>query len=72
MDKDRVIELFNKQTEEDKLYIITGIFQSLQDNSNDKKLQSEIDNLKKELVLYKKNSSKIVREYVNNELKNQE
>jgi len=72
MDKDRIIELFKKQTEEDKLYIVTGIFQSLQTNSNDEKFQSEIANLKNELEEYKKISSKFIREHVNNVMKKKE
>jgi hypothetical protein len=72
IDKDRIIELSKKQIKEDRIYIITGIIESLSEENGNNKLQSEIENLRKELDLYKKNSSKIIREYVNSELKKQE
>ncbi|SHF50429.1 hypothetical protein [Dysgonomonas macrotermitis] len=72
MKKDKIIEQSIKHKKEDRIHIITSILQSLSEEDNNNKLQVEIDILKKELDLYKKNSSKIIREYVNNELKKQE
>lgn len=68
IDKDRIVELFLKQPKEDRIYIITQMINSLSDDNANTKLQSEIESLKKEVDLYKKNSSKIVRDYIKKEL----
>ncbi len=68
IDRDRIVELFLKQSKEDRIYIITQMINSLSDDNANTKLQSEIEGLKKEVDLYKKNSSKIVRDYIKKEL----
>lgn len=68
IDRDRIVELFLKQSKEDRIYIITQMISSLTEDNMNTKLQSEIESLKKEVDLYKKNSSKIVRDYIKREL----
>lgn len=68
IDKVRIVELFLKQSKEDRIYIITQMISSLTEDNTNTKLQSEIESLKKEVDLYKKNSSKIVRDYIKKEL----
>jgi hypothetical protein len=70
IDKDRIIELALKQPKEDQLYIINGIVKGLSEDNANAKLENEVEKLKVELNLYRSNSSKLVKDYVNKELKN--
>jgi len=72
IDKDRIIELALKQEKQDQLYIINGIVKSLSEDNTNVKLMNEVEKLKIELKLYKDNSPKVVKEHVNNELKEME
>lgn len=72
IDKDRIIELALKQPKEDQLYIINGIVQGLSEDNTNAKLENEVEKLKVELKLYKDNSPKVVKDHVNNELKEME
>ncbi len=70
IDKDRIIELALKQPKEDQIYIINGIVKGLSEDNANAKLENEVEKLKVELNLYRSNSSKLVKDYVNKELKN--
>lgn len=69
IDKDRIIELSLKQPKEDQIYIINGIIKGLSEDNSNSKLENEVEKLKVELKLYKDNSPKVVKDHVNNELK---
>ncbi len=64
MNRDRIIELFNKQSKEDKEYIIAEIIKSLSENEDYNKLKSEMENIKLELFYYKENSPKVVKDHI--------
>lgn len=69
IDKDRIIELFKKQSEEDKLYIINEMIKSLSVNEGNTKLREENEKLKLKLKLYRENSPKIVNDHIANQTK---
>ncbi|MFV0420164.1 MAG: hypothetical protein ACK5KT_15725 [Dysgonomonas sp.] len=70
MNRDRIIELFKKQTQEDKEYIITEIIKSLSVRNEEEKLKKEIDKLNDKLNLYMQYTSTIVKHEINEKLKN--
>lgn len=70
MNKERIVELFKKQTKEDKEYIITEIIKFLSVSNEEEKLKKEIDKLNDKLSLYMHYTSTIVKQEINEILKN--
>lgn len=70
INRDRIIELFKKQTQEDKEYIITEIIKSLSVSNEEEKLKKEIEKLNDKLSLYMHYTSTIVKQEINEKLKN--
>lgn len=69
IDKDRIVELFLKQSKEDKIYIITEMIKRLSEDNANEKLKQENERLKHEINLFKSNTHKAVIKVIEEKLK---